>query len=424
MSTSKKPGALKTLRKSLTNSLHRLSKTPPAWKTLGRTLGKSHKSNLRKAASLRRGWQETLGRGATLLHRAPKGGGRAAAARRAERMTLGRRAAKAWAGFRAYSRQRFAGLLAFPREKRWRGAALLLGAVAAVSVVGNVLMYFRFTPARPLVTIGGKVIRNREYLAQLDNAAGRPVLTRLVFTELIRQAAAKAGVTPTGAQIDARLAEMKRRGQAPANATSPEFRDGLALDLAVENLRVAGVTASDAEVADFYKKYAVQFAQPAQVESILVVTRSDYAAQTAAGLLAKGKSAPALAAQPDMQVDGEGGFHLDLSALPPAAHQSVVRTALAMRPGQITTLPLGNAFLTIKCLHSLPGAMPPLPQIRDQVARLVRLQKAPSASAEMALLYKANKPDFDMDRYAAYFAALDRADAPAPLAAPKTASVP
>lgn len=423
MSTSKKPSTLKTLRKSLANSLRRLSKTPPAWKTLGRSLSRGHKGNLRKAASARHGWQETLRRGTAVLRPAPKGGA-SPARRRAARVTLGQRAGKGAAGLRAFSRQRFAGLLAVPKEKLWRRTALLLGAVAVLSVAGNLLMYFRFTPARPLVTIGHRVIRNREYLAQLDGAAGRPVLTRLVFTELIHQAAAKAGVTPTGAQIDARLAEMKRRGQAPANGPSPEYRDGLALDLALENLRVRDVTASDAEAAAFYKKYAAQFTQPAQVESILVLTRSDYAAQTAAGLLAKGKSAPAIAAQPDMRVDGQDGFHLDLSPLPPAMHQSVVKTALAMRPGQITTLPLGNAFLTIKCLHSLPGNLPPLAQVRDLVTRLVKLQKAPSANAEMALLYKANKPDFDIDRYAAYFAGVDRADTPAPPPAPKTASVP
>ena len=409
-----------------------IPKKPPAWKTLGVSLNRNYegcqkkaRSYSRKTAALRRGWQETYERRAAKLRHVPTTAERAAAARRrAARVTLGQRAAKASAAFQAYSRLRFAGLLAVPKVKLWRQAALLLGAVAAVSVAGNVLMYFRFSPARPLVTIGRHVIRDREYRADLDNAAGQPVLTRLVFAELIRQAAAKAGVTPTPAEINARLALLQRRGQAVPGSQTPEFQDGLALNLALENLRVAGVTASESEIAAFYKQHSALLAQPAQVQSILVVTQREYVAQTAAGLLAKGKSASEIAAQPDMQVDGEDGFHINLSALPPAAHQAVVGTALAMHPGQITVMPLGNVFLTIKCLHRLPGSLPPLPQVRDQIARLVQLQKAPSAGAEMALLYQANKPDFDVDRYAAYFADIGNSDFSSPPAVPKTAGLP
>ena len=129
-----------------------------------------------------------------------------------------------------------------------------------------------------------------EYLAELDRTAGQPVLTKMVFTELVSQAAAKAGVTPTPAQIDARIAEMQRRGQAAV--VTPEQRDGLALAMAVENLRIVGITASNAEIADVYKRNTAQLAQPAQMQSILVATQSAFAAQTAASLLAKGETAP------------------------------------------------------------------------------------------------------------------------------------
>ena len=69
--------------------------------------------------------------------------------------------------------------------------------------------------------------------------------------------------------------------------------------------------------------------------------------------------------------------------------------------------------------------MPSLTQMHDEIARLIKLQKAPSAGMEMAILYKANKPNFDMDRYSGYFSDIDRAEVPAaPPAAPKTASIP
>ncbi len=371
-----------------------------------------------------RGWQDSLSHGAFKRFAPPTAAQRAAAARRrAARVTPSQRAAQLSAGLQLSFRQRFARALAVPREKRWRQAALLLGTVAAVSVAGNALMYFRFTPARPLVTIGPRVIHDQEYRALVDSAAGQPVLTRLVFSELIQQAAAKAGVTPTAAQIDARIAELQHQGQAPAGTVSPEFRDNLALTLALENLRIAGIPASDAEVSAFYKQHAAVFAQPAQVNSVLVVTQREYLAQTAASLLAHGKNPAQMAAEPDMKVDGQDGFHLNLAALPPPAHQAVVSAALAMKPGQIKVMPLGDAFLTVKCLSSHPGSLPPLPEVRDRAIRLVKLQKAPTDSAELAVLYKTNTPRFDIDRYAAYFSGIANADVPLPTATPKTASL-
>lgn len=125
-----------------------------------------------------------------------------------------------------------------------------------------------------------------------------------------------------------------------------------------------------------------------------------------------------------MKVDGQDGFHLDLAALSPATHQAVVSAALAMKPGQIKVIPLGNIFLTVQCLSRHPGSLPPLPQVRDRVARLVKLQKAPTGSAEISALYRTNTPRFDIDRYAAYFSGIASTEVPLPPAVPKTASLP
>jgi hypothetical protein len=305
----------------------------------------------------------------------------------------------------------------------WRRLAWLAAGVAAVSLTANVLMFFRYTPARPLVTVGSTVIHSRDYQTQLDAAAGRPVLTRMVFSELVKQAGAKAGVTPTAAQIDARITELQRQGALQENVTE-EAREGLALDMTLESLRTAGVTASDAEIADFYRRNAARLGRPAQSRSILVLTDSDLLADNAAGLLRQGKSEAEIAAQPGMQVDGEQGFRLNIAAMPSPLQKKVTGVVMALQPGQMTTLPLGTNFLTIKCLSRLPRVLPPLSQIQDEVARLVKLQKAPSASEEMVRLYQANRPDFDIDRYAAYFTDIDNA-APGKTASPaihKTAS--
>ena len=297
------------------------------------------------------------------------------------------------------------------RERLWRRLAGAMGVVAAASLVCSLVIYFRFTPSRPLVTIGSRVIEKREYQNALDAAAGKPVLTDLVFSELIRQAAARAGLAPTPAQIDTRLSEIEQQGTPlPDGLDAAQIRVKVGLRLALENLRTQGISASDAEIADFYRKNAAQLTQPARVKNILVLTRSEFEAQAATDLLAKGRTAAEIAAQSDMRVAGENGFHLSLDNLPLPLRQKVRGTELALHPNQIATVPLGSVFLTIKCLHKDEASQPPLSQIRDKVAALVKLSKAPSANVELARLYQANRPRFDIERYNAYFNDVEQTD--------------
>ncbi len=372
MPSPKKLGPFKTLEKS----------TALAWKHLSRSLSRSHRDNIRDIKSLK---QDQVNN----------------------------------------ARWQVKHLFTTYQATLWRRIALLMGAVTVAALAGMALMYFRFTPARPLVTIGNHVIQRKEYLAKLDEAAGQSVLTKIVFADLVRQAALKAGAMPTAAQIDARFADMQRHGQAmPTGAALASFREDTTLDMAMENLRIAGVTVSPTEIAQIYAKNKALLTEPAQVQSILVVTPSSFGAQNATALLTQGKTAAQIAAVPEMHVDGEDGFHINMNSLPGPLHKKIVQTALEMSSGQITSVPVGTGYLVIKCLQKTPAHLPSLPEIQEKLTRAVKLQKAPSASVEMAKLYKANKPSFDMDRYAAYFAGIDHAEVTASADAPKTTAVP
>ena len=313
-------------------------------------------------------------------------------------------------------------MLQRPAVRRW--ATRLLGVVTVVSLIGNVLQYFRYSPWRPLVTVGHRVIRQREFLADLDGAAGKTILNKIVYSELIQQAADKAGVMPTAADVDARVADLKRRspqGLPPNDALWGQVR----LQMALENLRMRGITAGDSEVAAFYAQHRGQFAVPARTETSLVVTRSAADAARAARLLTAGKTEDEIAAQPGMHVAGVGGFRVNVNALPPAASRAVGQVAMTLPIGAVQTLRIApDAYFTFKPRNHQDGVRPALAQVRDEVARLVRLQKAPSEQAELAALYHAAPPNFDMARYARYFSDLPPADPAAPKAAPKTASLP
>ncbi len=304
-------------------------------------------------------------------------------------------------------------------------AVPILTAVTVIALLSTLLTYLRWAPRRPLVTVGSEVISKYDYQTALDKQAGKTVLNKLVYTSLVRQAAQKAGVLPTDKDVDARIADLTRRNpQIAAQANDPvnghSFRDDLLTDLALENLRIKNVSASDAEIQTFYNRNKAAFTLPSQVQTTMVVSQYANDASTAEHLLQQNVSPDVIARQPRMKVAGVNGFNVNMAALPPAIRENVGKTVLAMKTNQVKTLPIGQYFLTFKVKKSDAASTPPLAQIRDQVARQVKLLKADSPQATIASLYQQTQPKFAVEKYATFFSDVQQFNAQN--AAKKTAS--
>jgi len=304
-------------------------------------------------------------------------------------------------------------------------AVPLMAVVTVIALLSTGLTYLRWAPSRPLVTVGNEVISKYDYQTALDRQAGKTVLNKLVYTDLVRQAAQKAGVMPTDKDVDARIADLSRRNpQVAAQANDPangrSFRDDLLTDLALENLRIHNVSASDAEIQAFYSRNKAAFTLPSQVQTTMVVTQYANDASTAEHLLQQNVSPDVIARQPRMKVAGVNGFNINMAALPPAVRENVGKTVLAMKTNQVKTLPIGQYFLTFKVKKSDAASTPPLSQIHEEVARQVKLLKADSPQATIAALYQQTQPKFTVEKYATFFSDVQQFNAQN--AAKKTAS--
>jgi hypothetical protein len=307
-----------------------------------------------------------------------------------------------------------------PAFRQWTGRAV--GVIAVLSVAANFVQYFRYSPSRPLVTVGHRVVLQREYLADLDGTAGKQVLSNIVYSALIQQAADKAGVMPTPEQVDAQIAKLRQQSQQKLPADDVLY-DQVRTQIALENLRMQGTSASEAEVAAFYAQHKAQLATPGQINTTIVVTQNAANAARAARDLAAGQSEAQIAAQPGMHVGGVNGFNINLQALPTNQANAIRQAAMTLPIGTSRTFRVGpTVYLTLEPHSRNAGSLAPLSQMHDEIVRLVRLQKSPTQAQELASLYHANPPSFEMGRYASYFS--DIPAAPAPKNAQKTASLP
>lgn len=260
----------------------------------------------------------------------------------------------------------------------------------------------------PVAVVGGQAITQGDFQTALEKQAGRVVLNKLVYTALVRQAATKAGILPTDEQVAARIAELARRSpQTAADAQNPvrrrDFREDLRTDMALENLRMKNITASDTEINTFYTAQKAAFTLPTQVQTTMVVTRSNSDAAHAESLLRQGMTPDEIALQPRLKVAGINGFIVNIENLPPAVREHIGKTVLSTKPGQVKTLSAGAYSLTFMIKSAQDALTPPLAQIREQVARQVKLMKAVSSQQELARLYTDNPPKFNDPKYEAYF---------------------
>lgn len=285
----------------------------------------------------------------------------------------------------------------------------IFAAIAVVSIIVNVLLFFRWSPSRPVVTVGQGIITKKDFQNRLEYEGGQAVLTKLVFASLVTQAATRAGVMPTTADVEDRVQSIRRRTPqllAPYEQDPVKielFKQDLATNMGLENLRIRDVALTPAQTSDYYARHQADFALPQQTKTSVVVTQNAVDAATAADLLRQNDPPDLIARQPRMRVVGADGYNPDMSILSPALRQQTSDWARSAGIGAVKTFQIGDFYLTLKVTSRLPGETPPLDQIRGRVEREARLALAPSQADELARLYRDAKPSFNSDKYAAYF---------------------
>lgn len=265
--------------------------------------------------------------------------------------------------------------------------AVLVTIIAIVSLIGNFFLYMRYSSSRPLITVNDQVIRRKDLDDRLDFFYSNNLLRQMIYSDLVMQAARKEGVVPTDAAVNSEIDQLHR--------TSPEvlsqnqkldpslyyFKQDIRANLALDNLRVKGVQLSDQDIESYYQAHQKQFALPQQSEAILVLAPNSVDAQTAQRLLTNGVKPAVIAETRGLRVLGMN------AALTGQFPLAISEQLMAIKPGEIKTLPVGRGeYLIAKVASVAPAEVPSLEQIRPQVELQAKLAKAPTQQQVLAKL--------------------------------------
>lgn len=299
---------------------------------------------------------------------------------------------------------------------------VLLALVAVGSLLGNVLLYRRYSTNRPVVWLGDDSVVLKDYRDMLDVQAGRQVLTKMVLRKIVMNAAKKAGVVPTKDDVDRRLAFIYRRNPQALTAANQDpvkmrlLREDMETDIALESLTIKDVKVSDAEVMAFYRKNAAAFTAPQQSQAMMALASNAVDASTAQRMMltkdSKGNltiDAGTLARQPRIKVVGIN-TNLNFQALPQDLQKDIQTRVAQLKAGSVFTVRLpvkeGPSFLIVRVERNAPAGVPALGDIKTEVERACRLAKTQAQGGTVGTLvrlYREANPRFEMTQYASYF---------------------
>ena len=269
-------------------------------------------------------------------------------------------------------------------QSRW--PTLLPWAAAALALViglgaGILVMRHRHEGQKVVAAVNGTQITQDQLFVRLQEAAGQPVVHKMVEEELQLQFAAKKGLSPTDAQVEARLQAIRRDPRfVPALLASgmslDDYKRSLRVRLAQANVLTNGVSVSDAEIRDFYNKQTdpknpqAQFYTPATMTFRVIATASPKTAQAALADLNANTPFELVAAEFSIDPSKDAGgliSPLQLGRSPLSQNPALEAALFKMKVGQLYgPVNFNKGWWVFRCEDKSLGHATPFDSIKDE----------------------------------------------------------
>lgn len=252
---------------------------------------------------------------------------------------------------------------------------------------------------KPVATVNGDSLSEKDFASLCETATqlqpgipvGPQVLTKWIQSTIYAQEARKLKVYPTDAELNARIDTMRKQAEYSGSTlenilkqqaiTMDAFRAEQLRTLIRENVIAEGVTASDAEVKDFFDKQKANLTQPERIQISQMTLDSEEQVKKAKDDLGSGDFANVAATRSkDSFAQGGGRVPMDLTAkvqpgLP--VDQKVVDAAFKLKEGQISDpIKVGATWVIVRLEKKQPRKEPKYEDFKELFTSALRQQKA------------------------------------------------
>jgi foldase protein PrsA len=263
----------------------------------------------------------------------------------------------------------------------------VIAVVAALAVVA--IVWVVVTNATAVAIVNGQRITRRAFVDRLEQVTGEQVLSDLINEQLIGQAAKKAKITVTSAEVDAEMEKLREQigpsfdsVLAQYGMTVEDLQKNMELNLLVFKVSTKDVTVSEDALMSFFEEHKSDYDQPEMVKASHILVETEEKAKEIKKKLAEGADFAELARSEstDPMSAAEGG---DLGFF--ARGRMVAefeKAAFAMSPGQ-TSAPVKSeyGYHIIRVTDRKDAHEATFDDVKDDIERTIKGNQAKSAQA-------------------------------------------
>ncbi|MDI6637384.1 MAG: peptidyl-prolyl cis-trans isomerase [Bacillota bacterium] len=273
-----------------------------------------------------------------------------------------------------------------------------LTAVIAIVVLGLVAIgaVWTYSDLRAVAKVNSASITWKEFHSALEKQSGRQLLAKMIREELIKQGAARYNIQVTDEDVAAEVDKLKAQFGSDAGLeqalsqygmTLDDLRDQIRTNLLLEAIASKDVTVSDDEVKKYYEEHKDEFKEPEQVRARHILVKDEKTAKEIEKELAGGADfaelAKAKSEDPGSKDKGGDLGYFERGAMDPAFEKA----AFALKIGE-TSGPVKSSFgyHIIRVEDRKPERIPPLEEVRNEVVKRLKREKAKPASTVISEL--------------------------------------
>ncbi|MGI6130579.1 MAG: peptidylprolyl isomerase [Bacillota bacterium] len=263
----------------------------------------------------------------------------------------------------------------------------VIAVVAALAVVA--IVWVVVTRATAVAIVNGQRITRREFVNRLEQVTGEQVLSDLINEQLIEQAAKKAKITVTSAEVEAEMEKLREQigpsfesVLAQYGMTTEDLRKNMELNLLVFKVSTKDITVTDEALMAFFEENKSDYDQPEMVRASHILVEDEEKAKEIQSKLAEGADFAELARNEstDPMSAAEGG---DLGFF--ARGRMVAefeKAAFAMSPGQ-TSAPVKSeyGYHIIRVTDRKDAHEATFDEVKEDIERTIKGNQAQSAQA-------------------------------------------
>ena len=286
-------------------------------------------------------------------------------------------------------------------KRTWMAAAVL-----ALAAFGSA----QIDPNKVIATVNGEKITGNEYYHRMEfmpgvtmRIGGEPVestpgffaVAQLIGEHLLYQLAKQKGLLPTDAEINdelqLRLSDDPKLEQdmLDRGLSESDVKNMIKHDLTNFKLQTEGITITDQQVQDRYKKNPAEFTRPKQLHVRIIAVKTDAEANAVDADLKAGKDFASVAKARSIDVSKASGG--DIGTVPVDYFSGSVRQSIdALKVGGVTPwLAVGAGTAAAKVKYQAVEITP---------AKLLPLDKKLMISTRRLMMLKASQGKIDLQK--------------------------